>query len=78
MTTHSISSRDHSVSSRDSVFAGPYSAIAQPRRFFEIFREWRRRSKSRAELCRFHELDLKDIGYPARVAAERAKPFWRE
>ena len=67
----------HSISSRDNVFAGPYSAIAQPRRFFEIFREWRRRSKSRAELSRLHELDLKDIGYPARVAAERAKPFWR-
>jgi len=39
--------------------------------------EWRRRARSRAQLARFGERDLRDIGLtPAEAAREYAKPFW--
>ena len=39
--------------------------------------EWRRRARSRAQLARFGERDLRDIGLtPAEAARECAKPFW--
>jgi len=44
---------------------------------FEIILEWRRRAHSRGELARLSYLDIKDIGYPAAVEAEKSKPFWR-
>lgn len=43
-----------------------------------IFREWRRRAHSRAELARLGAHELRDIGLsPADRAHECAKPFWR-
>ncbi|HZB93360.1 MAG TPA: DUF1127 domain-containing protein [Stellaceae bacterium] len=43
-----------------------------------IFREWRRRARSRAELARLGAHELCDIGLtPAERARECAKPFWR-
>jgi uncharacterized protein YjiS (DUF1127 family) len=44
---------------------------------FEIFLEWQRRAQSRGELAHLSDLDIKDIGYPAAVEAEKSKPFWR-
>jgi uncharacterized protein YjiS (DUF1127 family) len=68
-----------SFSPRDAVAgAQPRSPAAWFGRFAEIIRIWRFRAVSRAELARLGELDLKDIGYPARAAAEKAAPFWRE
>jgi uncharacterized protein YjiS (DUF1127 family) len=45
---------------------------------FEIILEWKRRARSRRELARLSYLDIKDIGYPATVEAEKTKPFWRK
>ena len=42
-------------------------------------RDWRRRIRSRAELLRFSDRQLRDIGVTrADVAREHAKPFWRD
>ena len=41
--------------------------------------EWRRRARSRAELARMSDHDLRDIGITrTEVAHELAKPIWRE
>ena len=42
-----------------------------------IFLEWQRRKQSRRELARLSYLDIKDIGFPADIAAEKNKPFWK-
>jgi len=49
------------------------------RRLVAIRREWRRRSRERAELARLDDRALLDIGL-TRADAEflAAKPFWRE
>ena len=40
---------------------------------------WRRRSRERAQLARFDNRGLRDIGLtPAEAAYEINKPFWRE
>ena len=40
--------------------------------------DWRRRARSRAELARLSEPELRDIGLtPAEALWEYAKPFWR-
>jgi uncharacterized protein YjiS (DUF1127 family) len=65
------------VASRDNVIAGPRRDSSLRRRFVETLIEWRRRINSRRELALLSELDLKDIGSPARAAAEKNKPFWR-
>jgi uncharacterized protein YjiS (DUF1127 family) len=64
--------------SRDNAFVAPRLAPSGLARFAEIIRQWRQRVISRRELAGLSDLDLKDIGYPAGAAAERAKPFWRE
>jgi uncharacterized protein YjiS (DUF1127 family) len=48
-------------------------------RLFRILREWRRRSKGRAQLAALDERTLADIGI-SRADAEflANKPFWRE
>ena len=48
-------------------------------RLFGELREWRRRSKGRAQLATLDDLMLKDIGI-SRADAEflANKPFWRE
>ena len=48
------------------------------RRTLATLREWRRRSRDRAELARFDERMLRDIGVTrADVWREINKPFWR-
>jgi uncharacterized protein YjiS (DUF1127 family) len=66
------------ISSRENVFVASPSAPSKLARLAEIIRQWRRRAASRQELACLSELDLKDIGYPAGAAAEKAKPFWRD
>jgi uncharacterized protein YjiS (DUF1127 family) len=66
-----------SVSSHDNVFFRARHESSPRRRFIEEILEWKRRLKSRHELARLSELELRDIGYPDRVEAEKAKPFWR-
>jgi len=40
--------------------------------------EWRHRARSRAELARMSDYDLRDLGLTrAEVARESAKPFWQ-
>ena len=47
-------------------------------RTLATLREWRRRSRDRAELARFDERMLRDIGIsPGDVWHEINKPFWR-
>ncbi len=73
MTMQSVSS-DRSVSTRENVLVVPRLS---PRRWLETLRLWRARAQARRELARLSALDLKDIGYPAEVEAEKRKPFWR-
>ena len=48
-------------------------------RIFAVLREWRRRCRDRAELARFDERMLSDIGITrADVWREINKPFWRK
>jgi uncharacterized protein YjiS (DUF1127 family) len=47
------------------------------RRLIETLREWRQRTQSRHELAMLSEIERKDLGYPDRIQAELAKPFWR-
>lgn len=75
MTTQSASS--HAVSRRENVFVEPQRAGSLYHRILETLREWRRRISSRHELAALSDLELKDIGYPDRLEAEKAKPFWR-
>jgi len=40
---------------------------------------WRRRARSRTELARLSERELKDLGIgPSAALYESRKPFWRE
>jgi uncharacterized protein YjiS (DUF1127 family) len=75
MTTQSVSS--HDVLPHENVFAGMQPATSLRQHFIETIIEWHRRMSSRDELANLSELDLKDLGYAARVEAEKAKPFWR-
>jgi uncharacterized protein YjiS (DUF1127 family) len=46
-------------------------------RFWRMFEEWRRRTRSRTQLARLSERELRDIGLtPVDAAKESAKPFW--
>ena len=47
------------------------------KRLVDTLREWRKRFHERRELYGLSQLELRDIGYPAAVEAEKAKPFWR-
>ncbi|WP_374380111.1 DUF1127 domain-containing protein [Dongia sp.] len=56
-------------------------AVAQPGRVASLFiaiEEWRERRRSRRDLMRLSDYQLKDIGI-SRLDAEQefAKPFWR-
>jgi uncharacterized protein YjiS (DUF1127 family) len=64
------------MSSRENVFIGPRDG-SPGRRLIQMLTKWRRRMRSRGELARLTDLDLKDIGYPDRAETEKAKPFWR-
>jgi uncharacterized protein YjiS (DUF1127 family) len=61
----------------ENVLAKPARAHLLRERLVATLREWRRRMRSRRELAALSVLELKDIGYPARAEAEKAKPFWR-
>lgn len=67
----------HSVSSRDNVLVAGTSLPPFRKRLIDVFSEWHRRARSRRELAALSALDLKDLGYPAQVEAEKQKPFWR-
>ena len=48
-------------------------------RIFAMLREWRRRSRDRAELARFDDRMLRDIGVTrTEIWREISKPFWRQ
>jgi uncharacterized protein YjiS (DUF1127 family) len=66
-----------SVSSSERTFAKAQRGRARLQHIVEIVLEWRRRATSRSELAALSALEIKDIGYPARAEAEKAKPFWR-
>jgi uncharacterized protein YjiS (DUF1127 family) len=52
-------------------------AVWRPRRWLaETTREWLRRIASRRELAALTALEVKDLGYPAGLEAEKCKPFW--
>jgi len=69
--------RTHSVSSGTNVLL-PIPMGWQSRRWLTLaISEWRRRLGSRRELAALTQLDVKDIGYPAGLEAEKRKPFWR-
>jgi uncharacterized protein YjiS (DUF1127 family) len=72
---HDASIRD--VSIHENVFAGSRLGHLLQSRIVETVLEWRRRMQSRRELATLSEIELRDIGYPARAEAEKAKPFWR-
>jgi uncharacterized protein YjiS (DUF1127 family) len=67
----------HSVSSGTNVFVPIQVAWPPRRRLAAAMRAWRRRIASRRELAALTERDLKDLGYPAELEAEKRKPFWR-
>jgi uncharacterized protein YjiS (DUF1127 family) len=47
--------------------------------FAALWREWRRRARSRAELARLDDRMLRDIGVTrVEVLHEIGKPFWRK
>jgi uncharacterized protein YjiS (DUF1127 family) len=75
MTTPSVSARE--ALTRENVFVRPRFAALLLRRLIATLAHWRRRLKARRELAALSIFDLKDIGYPAQVEAEKAKPFWR-
>ena len=83
MSTQSVTS--HAVAPHENVLIGPrqvgfhvgFHVGPLARRIIETFREWRRRIQSRHELALLSELELRDLGYPDRIEAEKAKPFWR-
>jgi uncharacterized protein YjiS (DUF1127 family) len=80
MSTQSVSRQGlspHHVLPRENVLRGSrFGRLLQPR-IVETVMEWRRRMQSRRELATLSEIELRDIGYPARAEAEKAKPFWR-
>lgn len=65
-------------------YVGPWPAQrntlrAEFTRVITLLKEWRQRSRSRAELAGFDDRLLRDIGISRCEAAnEISKPFWRE
>lgn len=57
----------------------PRSLLALLGRAYRVLREWRRRTRSRAELLRLDDRALRDIGITrAEALYEIDKPFWRK
>lgn len=70
MSTHWISTGTNALVQRQVAW--------RPRwRFAAAVSEWRRRIMSRRELVTLTTLDVKDLGYPAGLEAEKCKPFWK-
>jgi len=59
------------------VFVSAHVKRPLRKRLIDTLIEWRRRIRSRREFAALSARELKDIGYPAEIAAEKAKPFWR-
>ena len=72
-----MATQSQSVTSRETIFVTPPHGDSLGRRLIGTLWEWRRRMSSRRELALLSELELRDIGYPDRLEAEKAKPFWR-
>jgi uncharacterized protein YjiS (DUF1127 family) len=70
MSTPSVSSGTHA-------FLPAQISKSRHKPLAETLRDWRRRIRSRRELAALSQRDLKDLGYPAGVEAEKHKPFWR-
>ena len=69
MSTHSVTPSKN--------FPVAIEAVWWPRRrLVETTREWLRRIASRRELAALTALEVKDLGYPAGIEAEKCKPFW--
>jgi uncharacterized protein YjiS (DUF1127 family) len=75
MTAHSVSARE--ASSRENVLIKKRLAVLPLGRLIAMLAQWRERAQARRELAALSLFDLKDIGYPAQLEAEKAKPFWR-
>jgi uncharacterized protein YjiS (DUF1127 family) len=71
-----VATQSQSVTSRENIIVAPHGG-SLGRRLIDTLWEWRRRMSSRRELALLSELELRDIGYPDRLEAEKAKPFWR-
>ena len=70
MSTPSVSSGTHA-------FLPAQISKSRGKPLIETLRDWRGRIISRRELAAMSQRDLKDLGYPAGVDAEKHKPFWR-
>lgn len=66
------------VSSSHQVFAQERFSPLLQKRVIGAVTVWLYRVRSRRELAALSSLELRDIGYPAGVEAEKSKPFWRE
>jgi uncharacterized protein YjiS (DUF1127 family) len=58
-------------------FAGPQTKSSLLTRIGGTLSEWQRRIESRRELACLSGREFQDIGFPAEIEAEKAKPFWR-
>ncbi len=57
----------------------PPMSVRPVARLVAALADWRRRIRARAELVRFTDRQLRDIGVTrADVQREYAKPFWRD
>ena len=70
MSTHAVSS-DAKVFRPTALFKAPRQGLG------DMILEWRRRIRSRRELAALTQRELGDLGFPAGVADEIHKPFWR-
>lgn len=65
--------------SGENAFASAKAIPSFGGRLFETVREWRRRSRSRRELSKLGERDLRDARLTrCEVMSETSKPFWKE
>jgi uncharacterized protein YjiS (DUF1127 family) len=72
-----VATQSQSITSRETLIVRPPHSGSLGRQLIDTLWEWRRRMSSRRELALLSELELRDIGYPDRLEAEKAKPFWR-
>jgi uncharacterized protein YjiS (DUF1127 family) len=58
-------------------YVNTQTAPSLRKQLLATLREWQRRIHDRRELAGLSDLELRDIGYPAEIEAEKSKPFWR-
>ena len=67
------------ILSDENAFANAETIASFGGRFFETIREWRRRCRSRRELSKLGERDLRDVRLTrCEIMSETSKPFWKE